>query len=286
MKKEFNAIQNYFTQGARLVVFNKTWKNIHEEHGVGNPHGRLGNKPAITFTDKDRDFLRNWMIEETGLDPLSKLPLPKSRVEAASKGKNEKVSTRTVFGQMLKIARADGNTINTHTGPAIIPPRCFMSIESANLNLKNEIVIIIENGELIREWSSLSLPKELTNALLIYRGHEDDAKEIKRLLESDPPALSIGFYDFDPAGILIGLSNNHDALLVPADISQWKKENPEFRQFNQPNVFWKQGEQLLSVENKARGDVLQLLDSIKSENIAVMQEHMVAKHIPLKIIEL
>ncbi|MFW1678692.1 DUF7281 domain-containing protein [Pontibacter sp. JAM-7] len=282
MRREFKVIQAYFLNGGPTAKLNSTWKRIHDEHGVG----RISGNSTITFSQKDRDYLQGWMDEELGLNPHSKSELPKSRVEAALRGKSEKVSGKNVFSDLIKVARADGTAINTHSGLAILPPRCFMNTPASNLILENETVVIVENGELIRDWSGLRLPQELSNSLLIYRGHEEDAREVKQLLEINPPAKSVGFYDFDPAGMSIGLSNNHDAILVPADISIWTKENPEFNKFNQPDIFWKQARQLKTAEMKACGEACELLISMKDQNIAVMQEHIIANKIPLRIIEM
>ena len=282
MRREFKVIQAYFLNGGPTAKLNSTWKRIHDEHGVG----RISGNSTITFTQKDRDYLQGWMNEELGLNPHSNIELPTSRVEAARYSKSEKVSGKNVFADLIKVARADGTAINTRTGPAILPPRCFMNTQASNLILENETVVIIENGELIRDWSRLDLPKELSSSLLIYRGHEEDAREVKQLLEMNPPAKSVGFYDFDPAGMSIGLSNNHDAILVPADISLWTKENPEFNKFNQPDIFWKQVRQLKTAEMKACGEACELLNLMRNQNIAVMQEHIIANKIPLKIIRM
>ena len=286
MKQEFSAIQTYFLQGGSSTKLTKTWKKIHEEHGVGSTSHPVGGSPAIILSEADRKYLQKWIKDETGVDPFSKEQLPTSRIQAAGKGRNEKTSQRRVFAEMIRVARAGGSAINTLNGTAMAPPRCYVNIEGDSLILKDEMLITLENGELIREWDALTLPPALSNALFVYRGHDKEAAVLKSLVKKDPPKLNVGFYDFDPAGILMGLSNEHDALLVPADISQWVKGNKDFEVMNQPNVYWQQTAQLNSAKFRANVKISELLDHIEKECIAVMQEHMLAKKIVLELVYL
>lgn len=283
MKAEFRAIQQYLVSNKPFCKLTKTWQKIHDEHGVGSIGNFQSKAPAIGFTDRDRKFLREWMINETGVDPLSNNALPESRTEAASMGRNEKTAKGLVFGSMLKVARVNGNPIHTDCGDAIAPPNSFIQLEKDRLYLDGETVVVVENGEVIRYWRSLFLPAELKDALLIYRGHDRDARALQELLAEGTTALNVGFYDFDPAGMLMGLSNNHDALLLPADISAWTKGKPVFESINQEDVFWKQGVQLKEAKVRVSGDIALYLEQMEKENIAVMQEHMIAKGFSLAL---
>lgn len=286
MKQAFNAIQSYYLQGKTSTKLTKTWQKIHEEHGVGATNHLIGGAPAISLSDADRKYLQKWILDETGVDPFSKEQLPTRRTQAASKGRNEKTAQRGVFADMIRVARADGSLINTLNGDAKIPPRCYANIEGDSLILKDEILITLENGELIREWDTLTLPTALQAALLVYRGHDKEASVLKRLIKKDPPKLNVGFYDFDPAGILMGLSNEHDALLIPAESSQWVQSNKEFTLMNQPGVYWQQITQLNSAKRLANPKVSAILAHIEKESIAVMQEHMLAKNVALELVYL
>lgn len=61
------------------------------------------------------------------------------------------------------------------------------------------------------------LPELCTNSLIVYRGHQHDARAVRELTEhftaSDRPACYLG--DFDPAGLNIALDHGYSHILLP-----------------------------------------------------------------------
>lgn len=281
MKREFEAVQHMLVKGQTQVKLNQTWKKIHQQQGVG-----IVTSTMLSLSRKEREYLRNWIMRETGIDPYSRDKLPERRIKVAEIGRNEKLARRNVFSSMLRVARYNGGDINTRSGKASIPPSSVLEISSDQLILSDETVVIVENGELIREWHKLFLPSELEHALIIYRGHESEAALLRDLLISSPPKLNIGYYDFDPAGLLMGLSNGHQAVLLPRKLGELSRGKALFDSINQPDKFWDQGEQLRILQKKDASCLQPYIDHVVSHQVALMQEHMMVHQIPLTVYHL
>lgn len=281
MRREFEAVQAMLINGRVQVRLTQTWQKIHQEQGVGTVVSKM-----LRLTKIERERLRSWILAQTGVDPYSRDSLPDSRLEAAGKGKNEKLARRNVFADMLSVARWGNLPIRTRNGDARVPPQSVLTITADQLMLQGEVVVTVENGALVRTWHKLAVPPELADALIIYRGHESDAGELRALLKQEMTALNVGFYDFDPAGLLMGARGGHDALLLPRCLDRLSKGGGGFDAMNQPDTFWNQGDQLCTLQSVPCGALAPYVAHVARHRVAVMQEHPVVHGCELELIRL
>ena len=278
MSQQFKVVQNLLSRGQTRARLNNTWRDIHEETGLG-----VIAQAHISFTSNELNTLRESIKRDTGLDPQhAGSQAPTSRLEAAELTTDEKAAIGTVFGAEIRVARVGNAPIQTTEGDATIPPGMALAIHIERLITQDETLVIIENGEAMSEWHRFKFPPELDGALLIYRGHGRDAKAVKQLLARRDYAQSIGFYDFDPAGLLLALSYRHSAIIVP----NLERDLGLIRAHTKATAFWGQRELLARLEQKHPSALKPILSGMKAYGIALMQEHIAAHGISLNLLSL
>lgn len=278
MNRYFEVVQRLVSRGKYRARLNKTWQEIHDETGLGIIVGK-----EVAFTAEERQKLRGYIQHKIGLDPSdSKITVPTTRHETSKVNTDEKVFNATVFSHLLRVARVNGAPIKTAYGDAVLPVGCFLSITASQLELTGEVVVVVENGDVMSHLHELHWPEPLTGALFIYRGHSKDVNELKRLLKQTPPKQVLGFYDFDPAGLLMGLEDKigFNGLIVP-NIQEIVTQPELLRGIAQPAVFWTQTEQMNRLLKKMPKALVDLVSTMEELNIAIMQELMAAHAISL-----
>ena len=278
MNRYFEVVQRLVSRGEYRARLNKTWQEIHDETGLGVIVGK-----EVAFTAEERQKLRVYIQHKTGLDPSdSKVTVPATRHETSKINADEKTFKATVFSHLLRVGRASGDPIQTIHDDAILPVGCFLSIAASNLDLTGEVVVIVENGDLMSHLHELNWPDSLCNALFIYRGHSHDVNKLKFLLKESYPKRVLGFFDFDPAGLLIGLENSigFDGLVIP-EIEEIANHPALLRRINQPSVFFTQSQQLNRLQTKVSNALAVPVRFMLESNIAIMQESMAAHALSL-----
>jgi len=212
-KREYIAIRSVLLNRADKIKLNKTWSDIHNESGIGNE-----SESTLYLSSADLSNLRNLCIVETGSDPLLN-EISGTRTEVAGLVKNEKWATKSVFDHFVRITSIYGTPV-INNEPARIPKGTLLNLNYETIDASSlSTVIIIENGEAIINWHQYQLPDELKQGLAIYRGHDAEARYVKEFIASLPAHIkTIGFYDFDPAGIGMAYDNSVDAILIPAKL--------------------------------------------------------------------
>ncbi|SIQ99669.1 DUF7281 domain-containing protein [Marinobacterium stanieri] len=281
MRREFEVVQRALQRAESKVKLNVTWRRIHEETGIGDLVGA-----SLVLSHGDRAQLRDWLNRKTGVDPLSKEKLGATRMDLAQQGRDEKLAMEPVFGGMIKVARADGTALKLTAGPAIVPPGSLLNVESEALIVAQEPVVIVENGAAMRNWQEINLPDHIKSAILIYRGHGGDAQHVLNLLKGGGAACRVGFFDFDPAGLQMGLTLPIDGLLIPADWPALTADANWVRDYNKPESFWHQGVALQYLKQHAPASLTTLIQHIELNQLAITQEHIIKHRIPLQLISL
>ncbi|MCP3687682.1 MAG: hypothetical protein GY784_04640 [Gammaproteobacteria bacterium] len=232
--------------------------------------------------------LVQYVRHKTGLDPRdSSISPPSTRHGASQVNVDEKGFNAAVFSHLLRVARVNGDPIKTIHGDAVLPVGCFLTVAASHLDLAGEVVVVVENGDVMSHLHELRWPNSLCNALFIYRGHSKDVNELKNLLKESPPKQVLGFFDFDPAGLLMGLedSMNFSGLVLP-DIHMMSRRAGLRQLISQSNVFFAQSEQLNRLKLKISSDLSESLDFIVSSNVAIMQESMASHNVALVVVPL
>ncbi|MCP8687145.1 DUF7281 domain-containing protein [Marinobacterium sedimentorum] len=280
MRLKFQVIQNALRKGLNQVSLNKTWEAIHHEMEIGEIRGRM-----LIFQSGDIELLRQLMHKETGHDPVHE-SLHGSRIKMAQKAANEKLSSQSVFGNLLQVARLNGASIPIagSTCAALTPPGTLLSVRE-NYLLLDDIpnVILTENGSAAVYWDCYRYPREVGDALIIYRGHGQDSSVVRNLIQNRPKTTRLyGFFDLDPAGITMALQYKVDALVIPAQLEdQWHQANSWLQEVNQSKVHAQQYDELRGLERYfqehpgiSSGRLGEVFDFVKCHQIAIMQEHM------------
>jgi hypothetical protein len=278
-RREVTVIQKALKRAESRIKLNKSWSAIHMASGIGELVGEY-----LMLSGRDRERLRLWVKQKVGFDPLSNDVLAATRMEVAQQGRNEKVASQTVFGSLVQVARADGKPIMLRTGQASVPPGSLLSVEPGNLVVAQETLIVVENGSVMRLWHKLELPEVLGSALLIYRGHGRDVEDVMELVREGDAACKYGFFDFDPAGMEMGLSLGLQGLLIPRSWASLTNENTWVKAFNQPDTFWRQRPSFERIQAEATNEIKHVVKHIGDHRLALMQEHLVEHRVELGLI--
>ncbi len=274
MRAELSAIERLLNSDKTSVRRNPTWDRIHEETGAGSVIGR-----EIRFTHEDRHRLRIYAQSLSGLDPQFDSRAG-GRMAVAEYDASEKLSSDSVFGELLVIATAGSARISVQGRDVQTPPGSVISVLPDMLDrdkLRECRLVVIENGAVMPHWSDIRLPGAWKDSVLIYRGHRENLRSVATLVDEHPPETLAFFHDFDPAGLAMACRHGQGLVMVPAD---WPQLRQDFGP-NQPDVHRKQLVQLKSLQNKNRAGDASVIGRMAREQLAVMQEHMVSRKMAL-----
>lgn len=273
------AIQDLVRRPAGRVKQTKALKFIHEEYSVGTLIGTS----FIIFSNEELDRLRALAESAVIIDPLhGKIDLPRGQL--AQFTNNEKMTSLSVFEDMLQVARPSDSLIKTSWGTATTPRYSLLSVRPQDISFEEENIIIVENGDTMRSWPDIKLPSELHDALLIYRGHSSSAKYLRKKIQCHPINKLYAYFDFDPSGVSKALSLGIKKIIVPYN---WEEiQNNHVFKFNKTSTFWKQIQDLNQIESHHSLRVREIATHMKSHNIALTQEHLTAHNIDLIVLDI
>lgn len=274
---ELSAIRRLLTSSRTSVRFSKTWEALCDETGVGTRVGQL-----IHFTPDDRERLREYAQAEFGVDPQFE-DRRLDRMGMAMRDASEKLSSQSVFGHLLLVATTGTAKVRVGGVDSATPPGAFLTVEPDALDrdeLRSRHLIIIENGAVLSHAQKIGLPVPWADSVCLYRGHGDNVREVDAIVAAQPPERLGFFMDFDPAGLALGLASGKGTLLVPAD---WKKLDYQ-TSYNQPKVHHDQVALLDRSLASPSSTIQSLAQHLKQERLALMQEHLVSRGLPLMAI--
>ena len=183
MSKEFNAIKLIVTGDKKETQLTKLWLNIHNETGCGTI---AGNK--IRFTDDDHDALRRYAKSKTKMDPLFDT-LSGTRLDLAGKTDDEKLAQGSVFGHLVVMATLGRATLPIDDQEMAVPAGTVMCAPASKIRMEQlaqRQIIVVENGTLIAECHKLKVPSDWANAVVVYRGHSENARDVAQIIRSQP----------------------------------------------------------------------------------------------------
>lgn len=272
---EFTAIQKLLTSGRRTARRGKVWTRIHEETGAGEV---MGSEYAFTAGELQR--LRKYAEHLTGLDPQFESTAG-GRMAMAEKTNSEKLASDSVFGGLLLMATAGKACIPVSGQGAKTPAGSALCVTPESLDRKllaQSMVVIVENGALLAHHHEIQLPKAWADCILLYRGHGDNVAEVTRIIGGHPSDRLALYYDFDPEGLNMALHHRKGEILIPENWQELVKEDDAFREANQRSVYRKQEPLIKHLEAAAENTPwAQVVAAMKTNEIAVMQEHITAK---------
>lgn len=277
MTADFNAIKRLLTSGKKTANKNQTWTRIQEETCCGTLVGR-----EFQFTEDELHRLRKHAQSLTGLDPLFDSTVG-SRMDMAEKVPDEKLANDSVFGQLVVLATAGKGEVRVDGEAAYVPPGAVISVPFGLLDLWHlcqQRLVVIENGSVMPECHSIRLPQGWDDCVFVYRGHRENVRHTQRLIEHHPAEILGLFFDFDPAGLGMALAVGKGHVLVPevgpelsssgiASINNRSAHRKQTRELEwlkglTPNTRWEQ-----------------VVNWVESNEIAIMQEHLVRRKVSL-----
>lgn len=275
MRAEIAAIERLLKTDKSCVRRNPTWDRIHEETGAGNVIGR-----ELYFSHEDRHRLRIYVQSQSGLDPQFDSRAG-GRMAVAKYDASEKLSSDSVFGELLVMATAGSACISVQGVEVRTPPGSVISVLPHMLDrkqLREYRLVVIENGAIMPLWSDINLPGAWKDSVLIYRGHRENLRTVETLVDEHPPQTLGFFHDFDPAGLAMACRHGKGVVMVPADWPQLRLGSGP----NQPDVHRKQLAQLKTLQQKNRAGEASVIGHMAKEQLAVMQEHMVSRRMAME----
>ncbi len=274
MRAEIAAIERLLKSDKTCVRRNATWDRIHDETGAGTVVAR-----EIRFSQGDRQRLREYVLSQTGLDPQFD-SRDGGRMALARHDASEKLGSDSVFGQLVVVATAGAARIAVQGREVRTPPGAVLSILPDRLDrerLKASRMVVVENGAILPFWQDIRLPEPWKDAVLVYRGHRENLRTVASLIR-EQPAEYLGFFqDFDPAGLAMATAAGRGSVLIPADWARLRRDSG----INQPDVHLRQLEQLKSLGREKQPGAASVIGHMAREQLAVMQEHMVARQMAL-----
>jgi len=271
MSKEFNAIRLVVTGDKKETNLNPLWLNIHNETGCGTIAGR-----KIRFTDDDHDALRRYAKSKTGMDPLYE-SLSGTRLDLAGKTDDEKLAQGSVFGHLVVMATLGNATLPIDDQEVVVQSGTVLCAPASKIGmdrLTQRQILVVENGSLIQECHRLKVPSDWANAVIVYRGHSENARDVAQIIRSQPSERLGLFYDFDPQGLDMALQHRRGQILIPAFLPP---ATPSKR-----NAFRAQRTAMKRLQNLcANSPWVKTVSVMDEQELAVTQEHMLVHGVPL-----
>ena len=279
MKAEFKAITKLLQAGKRETARSDVWKRIHQETGLGAVRGN-----KFLFSEDELDKLRKYGLSLTGgeLDPLFQKPA-RSRMDTAEIHNNEKFTSQSVFGSLLLLATAGDASVSINGEPSATQPGSVLAVKPGAIDreaLTQQRLIVIENGSLMPDWHRVYLPPTWQDAVLLYRGHGENAREVNKLVQAQPSERLGLYYDFDPAGMAMALNWGKGNILLPQD---WLALDCSAAGGLSQRSTYRQQYAELKIAQAAAGTDQQrsILAFMAAHECAIMQEHITVRALPL-----
>lgn len=270
--RDYQTLANVVLKAKSEVPTSSLWSRLHDNYGIGvlTPAG-------IQLAPRHRQALVQLVEKELGLnlkkDKYESLK-NMSRTEVSSFANNEKFIGQSPRSRFMEIRTYDGDSITVgYKG---------VTLQDV-LKYEVELVLSIENFDTFTSLDCTDLIRmgldHEERILIVYRG---DSKALPTVVKNYREIFTgrwIHFGDFDPKGLHIGLVEMRANFLILPTLEFISKGIPDF---NQSALFFKQCEILNKVASQNE-DVLSLLCFMKKNEIALTQEHLIARSVPLQI---
>tara|TARA_B100002049_G_scaffold237200_1_gene226789 strand:- start:3190 stop:4056 length:867 start_codon:yes stop_codon:yes gene_type:complete len=281
MKKSLiKAAQRVVKKGTERVVDNAINRELQATVGVGYVSGR-----HICFSVQDRLAIESYFSKQLNT-PLREVELDaRDRVEVASQVENEKWASGTVFESLLNIAST--KPIPTRHGDVTTPFGCVFSLALDNLDLARiDRVVIVENGAAVVHWENVeyALPDQYKGALILYRGHGGNQRQMKALINRLPASARLCVYcDFDPAGLSLAISIADGR---PFDLAVPACSHDDMRAMSKADAYNEQYEILTVLTKSSNAVVGDIANLMMANRLAITQEKIMANRCSLKTVHI
>ncbi|MES2822467.1 MAG: hypothetical protein V4732_02615 [Pseudomonadota bacterium] len=278
-KRLYELLQRVVKTRQKTVELTSTWKVFHTEFNVGKI---IANR--LHFSVLDLEKIRELSLHKLSIDPLFTVA-EGDRIALSGITHNEKLSRYQVFANNVHVARFANLPIKTPRGTTFTPGNTGLALMDGDFDLSfYESVVLIENGTVFANWSSLQLPMDCSESLLMYRGHGSGIRTTYKILKARPSTCKLfGFFDFDPAGLAMALSVGCNGIVLPDDIDEVLSDET-LRRLNKIETFHKQWIKNSDYLNSNPSPHLTtIVEKIRKYEVALTQEMLVRRNIKLKM---
>lgn len=276
-KQVFNLVVVAVQESKSEVPFNKTWQYLHDELGIGS----VVNK-KLNLTALDRQELSQLIKSETGVDAtkidvsaLSEL----SRTEISKTVVNEKWSTRKVREDIVYLKSLNNEVVLDKIYP--IPKGGYLAVPwQQAVEHQHKLIIAVENLEVFLNAEYVNWPPELLSSapLVLYRGDaEATPSAFKKLIEGTTQNYYV-FFDYDPAGFMMALTQPRQPSLIVPD------ESIEVLKAMSKNAAYAQQHRAVDYLKERLHETQNHTDALISHKLAVMQEKIMSSHVKLRVV--
>ncbi|HEV8078886.1 MAG TPA: hypothetical protein VGP45_10925, partial [Marinobacter sp.] len=186
-------------------------------------------------------------------------------------------------GSLLLLATAGDASVSIAGERSATKPGSVLAVKPSVVDrdaLTQRNLIVIENGSLLPDWSRICLPPAWQDAVLLYRGHGENARDVAGLVQAQPSDRLAFYYDFDPAGMAMALNWGKGNILLPQD---WLALDCSAAGGLSQRGTYRQQHAELKIAQAAAGTDQQrsILAFMAAHECAIMQEHITVRALPL-----
>ncbi|WOT05665.1 DUF7281 domain-containing protein [Shewanella youngdeokensis] len=255
------------------VRYSANWQKIHAELEVGS-------------VDESERYLMFNAAQLQQLDQMASHYFGSSLLSAQFDGERSEVAKHSRYEKLATI-KPDEQYVLLKPQPLFtgINTDCALRapVELIIHQLKSHSirhVVIVENLDAFDRWQQFAVAVDLTQALVVYRGHDALAKGVKALLQQLPATISVvACVDIDPSGLKIALTlPSCSQILAPSidaisTIMATSNSSEDFDQQHSATKFIAQHE----------SDWPTLQRFVIAHRISIKQQHLLAFQLPLML---
>lgn len=268
-----NLISNALRKRSAKVPYNPNWQKIFAELEVGSLDESAR---SLLFSTVQLHQLNEMSTAYFGCSLLT-TSFEGTRVEVAYYSRDDKLASikpdeqfLLIKPQPLFVAVAAELALRVPLGQII------KLLESPDNTITH--VVVVENLDAFDCWQQFSVTADLSQALVVYRGHDALAKGVKALLQRLPNRIEVvAFVDVDPDGIQIALTiPKATQILVPdiQELSLLVKSSSYSKDFDKQHS-------AVSYMQKHPGHWHLLQQFIIERRVSIKQQHLLAFEVPL-----
>jgi hypothetical protein len=239
------------------------------------------NGKAFVFTPASKAKLRaDIELLFPRLNLRQGLPSGLSRVAASQYVNDDKLADIKPNDSFLLAGSSNGRLVAF--GREVILPlggSLRLPVEGIDIGSLNT-VIVIENLDVFDGWHLANIPSELKDALVLYRGHEGTITTgLKALLHKLPVEVEVFMFpDLDPKGLENCFTTPKVRGILAPSIAHIQKH---LIQHSQATKFVHQQDAVTFLKKQEYGAWQSLISHLLNNNLAIMQQSIIALGLPL-----
>jgi len=266
--KDIQVLSRAYKSAKPLLKLTNLWRFLNAEYGIG-----CLDKNNLILQQIDYQQIRELVKNSMGID-ISEPLLTGSRIDIAKTTGNEKLNAEAPGRHHLLLNSPSGKLlINDQVIPLIKGASYRVDWRALDLNKIPQLIIVVENLQAFDFFQSFNLPESLSNALVVYRGHNISSKAVIDFLKATlEDTQIISFCDFDPKGFEIALSTTQVTDILLPELDQVFAGTQGTRK-----TFDKQYSSIQHFSNQALPKVLHpYWDELMRQKLCVSQENILA----------